>query len=473
MNAVLSTQNVESLISYANSLDPQNPADARQLLELERSLTAMVKDGALPFCPHLPTPKQRQFLDLKQREVLYGGSAGGGKSDALLMGALQWVNVPGYSAIIFRRTLTDLELPGALISRSREWLSGTKAKWNGTQHCWTFPNGATLAFGYMDSKDGKYRYQGSEFQFIGFDELTQFQESDYTYLFSRLRKTNAGAMADVPLRMRTASNPGGRGHDWVKKRFMQSTDPERVFLPAGLKDNPYLDADYRKSLAMLDFLTRSQLEDGDWNITAAGNIFKKPWFCYWRRDGDFYRFADKVVKVRRCWNFITVDLAISEKAQADWTVIQVWAVTPGGHMLLLDQTREKMSSLATGNAIRKMSSRWKCDYVAVEATGYQMAMAQQLREHGVACKAIHPKGDKVSRASAASVRMEAGMVHFPAEQTVWLPELEAELLSFPEGSHDDQVDCLSYAANEVQRRYAAKVKKTGDKAKENAVCSAA
>ena len=182
------------------------------------------------------------------------------------MAALQYVDVPGYAAILFRRTFQDLALPGALLERSRVWLTG-KARWNEQVKTWTFPSGAKLAFGYLDTPADKYRYQSSEFQFIGFDELTQFGEAEYLYLFSRLRRLSG---SQVPLRIRAASNPGGIGHDWVRKRFL--LDPEdRQFVPAKLDDNPYLDREqYRQSLGVLDETTRRQLLDGDWDANDDG-----------------------------------------------------------------------------------------------------------------------------------------------------------------------------------------------------------
>ena len=128
----------------------------------------------IAYCDQVPTAMQAAFLLDWSREALYGGAAGGGKSSALLMAALQPIEVPGYAAIIFRRTLTDLKLPGGLLDRARQWI-GTRARWSADEHTWTFPSGATLSFGYLDNTDDHLRYQGAEFQYIAFDELTQFR----------------------------------------------------------------------------------------------------------------------------------------------------------------------------------------------------------------------------------------------------------------------------------------------------------
>src|SRR5690606_1907729 len=154
-----------------------------------------------------------------------------------------------------------------------KWLQGKGARWNSQEKTWTFPSGATLTFGYLEHENDKYRYQGAEFQFIGFDELTQFTESQYRYMFSRLRRKSG---VDVPLRMRAASNPGGIGHEWVRQRFIVEGRP---VVPAGLDDNPHLDRDaYVESLAELDPVTREQLLRGDWDIRPTGLMFKSEWF---------------------------------------------------------------------------------------------------------------------------------------------------------------------------------------------------
>lgn len=245
-----------------------------------------------PYTPQKPTDRQALFLSLPHKEAFYGGAAGGGKSSALLMAALEHVHVPNYAALILRRTFADLSKPGALMDRAKEWI-GIKY-WNEQRKQFRFPSGAVIAFGYLENETDKYQYQSAEFQYIAFDELTHFTETQYTYLFSRLRR---GATSSVPLRMRCASNPGGIGAEWVAKRFIPDDwEPDdaadlkvwekpgtesngriavRAFVPARLEDNPHLDQEsYDDALAELDETTREQLRRGDWRIRAQGNIYK-------------------------------------------------------------------------------------------------------------------------------------------------------------------------------------------------------
>src|SRR5580704_14848446 len=141
------------------------------------------------YIPHLPTTRQAAFLFLDCLEAFYGGAGGGGKSDALLMAALQYVDVPGYSALIIRRNFSDLALPNALMDRAHAWLRGRRhAHWNENRKQWTFSSGATLTFGYLEGARDADRYASAEFHFIGVDELTQFSEKQYVDMFARLRK---------------------------------------------------------------------------------------------------------------------------------------------------------------------------------------------------------------------------------------------------------------------------------------------
>jgi predicted phage terminase large subunit-like protein len=219
------------------------------------------------------------------REVFYGGSCGGGKSIALLMGALQYVDIPGYNAILFRRTFSELTLPGSLMFVAHEWLYKFKASkrvhWSEHKKTYTFyPSGATLTFGYLENSNDKYRYQSSSYQYIGFDELTHFEQDDYLYLFSRLRRTKEAEKHNIPLRMRSASNPGASGHLWVKKRFIEDHKvKDRIFIPASMYDNKYLDTvGYLENLNELNPLERARLLNGDWSMSGGGQIFKREWF---------------------------------------------------------------------------------------------------------------------------------------------------------------------------------------------------
>ena len=277
--------NLEEVVKLALQLPPDQMAEAAKLID------AVYKPSS--WSKQTPWPKQKLFLDLNCLEAFYGGAAGPGKSSALLMAALQHVNVPGYSALLLRRTYQDLSKPGALMDRAHQWLRGSGATWNEQKKQWAFPSTAKLSFGYMETENDKYQYQGAEYQFVGVDEVTQLTESQYTYLFSRLRRLKDSV---VPIRMRSASNPGGIGAKWVSERFVpdeftpeqairphvfwkEGTDPEgkpvsRAFVPARLEDNPALDYDeYVQSLNELDPVTREQLLKGDWQIQERGNVF--------------------------------------------------------------------------------------------------------------------------------------------------------------------------------------------------------
>jgi predicted phage terminase large subunit-like protein len=414
-----------------------------------RLLKQTILDNA--YVPLTPTAKQALFLTLPHAEAFYGGSAGGGKSVALLAAALQFVHVCSYRALLLRRSYSDLNLPEALIPMSHAWLEGTDAQWNGRLNEWSFPSGASLTFGYLDSDADKYRYQGAAFQFIGFDELTQFKESSYRYLFSRLRREKN---TDAPLRMRAATNPGGIGHDWVRKRFLEQTDAARCFIPANLEDNPHLDADaYDLALQQLDAVTRRQLRHGDW-IAHADGLFLREWFRYFRLRHDGYDLGTAQIRFEDCSRFATVDVAGSEQSGADhdpdWTVVQVWDLADSGQLCLLDQWRGRVAIPDVEAVILRLIQQHEIPWIGVESAGIGLAVVQSLRRRGIAVRAMKANGSKVARSQAAQIRMEAGMMFFPAT-VPWLSELEAELSLFPGGAHDDQVDALSYAAIWAQR----------------------
>ena len=241
------------------------------------------------YIPHEPSPKQRAFLKLACREGMFGGAAGGGKSDALLMAALQGIDIPNYSAILFRKTLQDLKLAGALMDRAHLWWDKTDVAWNSDDKVFTFPTGARIGFGYLDGPRDHLRYQSSEYHFIGFDEASQFPQNQYLYLMSRLRR-NKDFAKWLPMRLRGGTNPGGIGHEWIKNRYRIPDDGTkdiidiyqkgklvRSFVPSLAIDNPGLDVeDYLGQLSELDPITRDQLEKGRWISDGAGLVY----YCY-------------------------------------------------------------------------------------------------------------------------------------------------------------------------------------------------
>lgn len=412
------------------------------------------------YIPHDPTVKQGEFLLCNDKEALYGGAAGGGKSNALLMAALQYVEVPGYAAIIFRRTYKDLALPGALMDRAHKWLDTTDAHWSENNKTWTFPSGATLTFAYLATENDKYNYQGSEYQFVGFDELTQFEESQYRYLFSRLRRLEG---VQVPLRARVASNPGGRGHEWVKQRFFVEGDKSgRIFIPAKLEDNPYLDTkEYEQSLMELDPVTRAQLREGNWDVLPDGNKFKRGWF----KIVDDYPKDGRTV---RYW-----DLAATEPKPGkdpDWTA-GAKVLEKDGQYWILDVRRDRLTPKGVEEFIlqtaetdgREISIYMEREPGSSGVNTIDYYARKVLK--GFAFQGHNTTGSKEVRANPVSAAAENGNVFLVRGD--WINAFLDEITSFPQGAHDDMVDAVSGAFGKLveakERKYALAPHVTGVK----------
>lgn len=289
-----------------------------------------------------PNPgPQSTFLSATEREVLYGGAAGGGKSYAILADPMYNLAHPHFSGLLLRHTTEELR---ELIWKSQELYPKIypNIKWSERKMQWEMPNGGRLWMSYLDRDEDVLRYQGQAFSWIGFDEMTQWRTNfAWDYMRSRLRT----ASPDLPLYMRGTTNPGGVGHQWVKKMFINpspfgkafwATDIEtgntlvypkghskegqplfkRRFIPATLKDNPHLyeAGDYEANLLSLPEHQRKQLLEGSWDV-AEGAAF--PEFNRAIHVVEPYNVPNTWTKFRAC-----------DYGYGSWTAVLWFAVAP-------------------------------------------------------------------------------------------------------------------------------------------------
>ena len=314
------------------------------------------------FTPN-PGP-QTEFLAASEREVLYGGAAGGGKSYGLLADPLRYFSVPDFNGLILRRTNDELR---ELVWKSQELYPKAYpgAKWAEKKSQWTFPSGAKLWMTYLERDEDVLRYQGQAFSYIGVDELTQYATPfSWQYLRSRLRTTNP----DLPVFLRATSNPGGPGHQWVKNAFVDpapagkafdATDIEsgevlrypdshakagqplfqRRFIPATLKDNPYLydEGTYEANLLSLPETQRRQLLQGDWAV-ADGAAFSE--FRLGTHTCEPFDIPDDWMRFRAC-----------DYGYSSWSSVHWFAVDPSYETLYL--YRELYVSKHTGRDLAR------------------------------------------------------------------------------------------------------------------------
>lgn len=401
------------------------------------------------YCPEEPSLTQKVFLKSTALEALFGGAAGGGKSSALLMAGLQYVDVPGYTAIFFRRTFADLALPGALMDRFKSWIDQyDDIHWNANTFTATFPSGARVTFGYLNTVNDKLRYKSAEFQFIGMDEVTEIRETDYRYLFSRLRRPKSGPASEIPLRMRAASNPAP---NWVRQRFIVEGDlKKRIFVKSLLEDNPGIDhASYRRSLQEVDEVERRRLEHGDWWASSTGSMFNREDFVLIESQ-DLPTLDNP--RLIRFWDLAATEPS-ADNADPDWTVGTLMMLNEGVYYVL-DVKR-----------VRKDSSEVEKLVAATAAEDGPHVEIRMEQEPGSSGKAVgdhyarnvvpgydfsyeRATGDKAIRAKPMKSAVKNG--NFRLVIGDWITDYLDEFSAFPENTiHDDQVDSSSGAFNEL------------------------
>ena len=310
-----------------------------------------------------PQPRQVEFMRRNEYEVLYGGAAGGGKSDAIIAEALRQVDNPNYRAIIFRKTYPQCR---ELIIKSLRIYKAAfpDAEYNGSEHYWRFPSGAKIYFGSMPNSTSYLNYQGLSYSYIAFDELTHFSQEEYEYMISRNRADGEGLRVYI----RATANPGGIGHGWVKERFITASEPNvpyvvkshvtdkngdkievsrsRIFIPSSVFDNKALlenDPNYLANLALLPEAKKKALLYGDWD-SYEGQVFTE----FKNNPAGYKSGIDTNViepfNIPRSWKrFRSFDFGYSKPFAVQW-----WAVDYDGRAYLYRQLYGCSESPNTG-----------------------------------------------------------------------------------------------------------------------------
>lgn len=438
----------------------------------------------------VPQPgPQAMFLATKADIAIYGGAAGGGKSWALLAEPLRHIGNPAFGGVIFRRTTVQVRNEGGLWDESMLLYPQIGGRPKSATLEWRFPSGAALSFAHLEHDSTVLNYQGAQIAFIGFDELTHFTERQFWYLLSRNRSTSG-----VKPYVRATTNPDA--DSWVAKLIAWWIDPATgfarpegagvlrwfvrvggklvwadsaealtalhptsrpkslTFVPASLADNAVLEAadpHYRANLEALPSVERERLLRGNWKVRAVARaLFRREWFPV----VDAVPAGGRVV---RAW-----DLAATEKKaigdDPDWTAcVRVRRVPDAGDaragtFYVEVAHRLRGTPAAVEAAILNTSAQ---DGVEVLVrlpqdpgqAGKAQAATYIRKLAGHAVSAVAPSGDKVSRAGPASAQAEAGNIRLL--RGGWNDEFLDELEAFPGGRHDDWVDALADAINEL------------------------
>ena len=294
-----------------------------------------------------PQPRQAAFMRRTEDEVFFGGSKGGGKSEALVVEALRQIDNPNYKGLILRKTYPNLL---ELIDKAFKYypVANPKARYNAQEHCWRFPSGAKIYFRNVKGSSYKTDFQGLQFDYIAFDELTHFTWDEYSYIMGGNRPSGPGTICYV----RSAGNPGGIGHGWVKERFILPAKPgkriweevkvrtpegreievkrSRTFIPSTVFDNKILlrnNPNYLATLASLPWDQRQAFLYGDWD-SFSGQVFRE-----WRNDPLHYedqRWTHVIApfEIPKHWEIVrSFDWGRAKPFSVGW-----WAVDEDGRM---------------------------------------------------------------------------------------------------------------------------------------------
>ena len=229
--------------------------------------------------------------------MLFGGAKGPGKTDCLIADAARGIGDPNYKALLLRRTFPRLQ---EILDRCKMMYAQAGGDWRKVESRFTFPSGAKITLGHCQHEDDKRTYHGREFNYIGFDELTEFTETQYSFIIANVRRSRA----DAALFIRATTNPGGLGHTWVKRYYYDACKPKRqveyldtngvrrmmyvpevhidptsltsrCFVPATVYDNANImafDPGYVRRLELLPEIEKMRLLHGVWDA-FEGQVF--------------------------------------------------------------------------------------------------------------------------------------------------------------------------------------------------------
>ena len=361
-----------------------------------------------------PNPRQREFFESKARHTAYGGARGGGKSWAIRRKlVLLALHYPNLQLLLLRRTLS--ELTENHVRALQTELSGF-VDYNQTQRVFTFPNGSRIKLGYCDNEQDVYCYQGQEYDVIAMEEATQFTESQMQFLST----CNRTVRTDFTPRMYYTCNPGGVGHGWVKRLFIDrryrgsERAEDYVFIPARVTDNPFLmrDKHYQTTLENLPEPLRRAYLDGDWDV-LAGQYF-----------GEFSRNRHVVdpFTIPKSWRkFRAMDWGYNDPCAVLW-----FAVAPGGRVYAYREYYErKVLSSETARRIRQLTDEETIAYTAASPDAWQsrgMSGSQDLSGMSIAEVFAHG-GVPLIRADNARIPGWQRVREYLAEADDGLPRL--------------------------------------------------
>lgn len=435
---------------------------------------------------------QEAFLASPADIVFYGGAAGGGKTWSVLMEPVRHIHNPEFGGVIFRREFTQISQEGGLWEKSEELYSLLGAEPNQSKMRWRFPAGARMRFAHMQHETDKFKYQGGELAYIGFDELTHFSEGQFFYMVSRNRSTSG-----VRPYIRATCNPDP--DSWVRRfidwwigedgyaipersgvvRWFARPDEEIVwadtreqlldenptvepedalsftFILSRLKDNPALtekDPSYRAKLRVLPRVERERLlgdeeKGGNWNVrAAAGLLFKRQWV-------EVIDHVPAGITAVRAWDFAGTPVT-QQSQDPDWTVgVKVGRAKAPEHYVL-DAVRLRGSpsqveelfirtALADGPSVIQVIPQDPGE--AGKTLAQKRSTLSELQ--AISVRVVRPTGDKVTRFTHASSLSEQGLLK--VVRAPWNDWFFSDLEAFPDAKHDDTADATSDAVNHV------------------------